>query len=443
MAASNATGRQKVTPVVNMHAPSALYRSVRGMPEFGRLMAVRILGQFGDGLFAAGLAGAILFNPDREAEPWKIAASFAVLFLPYSLIGPFAGAALDRWDRRYVLVAANGTRLALIVAVGVLLAIGAGDIWVLAGSLIVNGGTRFVTSGLSAALPHVVPEEEVVTMNAVATAAGSVAVFFGANCIFLTRWLFGAGDTSSAATLFIVIPPVLASTLLAWRFAPRSLGPDNTARAIHGSAFYAVLTGWQHGLRTVANTSSVTATLTGLAAHRMAFGINTMLMLVIVHHTWTQAVAGLGVAAAFAAAAAVGSFVATLITPAIVSRVGRFAAANVALGAAAFVQAMGAALLVPVLLVCGFVLGALGQVVKLCADNAMQLDVDDALRGHVFAVQDSVFWVSFVAALALAAAVIPADGHAPELALTGAAVYLAGLLLHAAIGRRGPPGHKG
>ena len=84
------------------------------------------------------------------------------------------------------------------------------------------------------------------------------------------------------------------------------------------------------------------------------------------------------------------------------------------------------------MVVCGFLLGAAGQVVKLCADTAMQIDVDDALRGHVFTVQDSLFWVSFIAAITAAAAVIPADGHAPALALAGSVVYLIGLAVHAA-----------
>jgi hypothetical protein len=105
------------------------------------------------------------------------------------------------------------------------------------------------------------------------------------------------------------------------------------------------------------------------------------------------------------------------------------------------VQVLGAALLLPVLLACGFLLGALGQVVKLCADNAMQLDVDDALRGHVFTVQDSLFWMSFIVAMTLAATVIPADGHEPALVVAGSVVYLVGLAVHASVGRRGrPPG---
>jgi len=429
--------------VVDAHAPIVVWRSVRGMPEFGRLLAVRVASQFGDGLFQAGLAGAILFNPERAAEPWAIAASFAVLFGPYSLVGPFAGALLDRWDRRYVLVGANCARLLLAAAVGVMLAVGAGDLAILAGALMVNGVTRFVTSGLSAALPHVVPREQVVTMNSVATAVGAAATFLGANFMLVPRWLFGAGDTGAATVISLVTLPVLLALLVAVRFRPRSLGPDDTARAIHGSATYAVATGWLHGLRTVNSTPSVAATLAGLAAHRVVFGINTLLTLVIVRHSSAQGVAGLGTAVAFVAATGIGSFLATFVTPSAVRRFGRFATANWAVLAAAMIQVATAGLVQPVLLVCGFLLGAAGQVVKLCADTAMQIDVDDALRGHVFAVQDSLFWVSFIGAIAVSAAVIPANGHSPALALVGVAVYLTGLAVHSVIGLRSPPGARG
>ncbi len=72
----------------------------------------------------------------------------------------------------------------------------------------------------------------------------------------------------------------------------------------------------------------------------------------------------------------------------------------------------------------------------------MQIDVDDPLRGHVFAVQDSLFWLSFVGAAAVAAALIPADGHSPALALAGAGTYLVGLVVHTVVGRRGPIAHR-
>ncbi|KUI22222.1 MFS transporter [Mycobacterium sp. GA-1285] len=425
----------------DFRASVAVWRSLRSLPEFRRLLEMRLVSQFGDGLFAAGLAGAILFNPQRAAEPWAIAGAFAVLFLPYSLLGPFAGALLDRWDRRLVLVAANAGRLVLVLAVAQLLESGAGDLAILCCALIVNGFTRFVSSGLSAALPHVVPKDQVVAMNSVAIATGAAAAFLGANFMLLPRWLFGADDTGAAVIILIAAVPVALALWLAWRFPPRVLGPDDSARAVHGSALYAVATGWVHGVRTVTAVPAVAATLIGLAAHRMVFGINSLLVLVMVRHTDTQQVAGLGSAVLFVAATGAGSFLAAAVMPVAVRRWGRYATTNGALGIAALVQLVGSGLQLPVMVGCGFLLGMAGQVVKLCADNAMQVDVDDALRGHVFTVQDSLFWMTFIAAIALTASVIPPDGRQPALALAGVGVYLAGLAAHAAIAKtRSSPG---
>jgi hypothetical protein len=390
---------------------------------------------FGDGLFQGGLVGALLFNPDRATTPWEIAGSFAVLFLPYSLLAPFAGALLDRWDRRGVLIGANLARLLLMLAVAVLLEVRADQQWILLGALAINGFTRFVASGLSAALPHVVPRKDVVSMNSVANATSAAALFFGAIFMLVPRWLFGAGDTGSAAVIFLAAAPVAGAWWLSRRFAPHVLGPDDTARAVHGSVIYAVATGWGYGLRTVLGVRSVAATLSGVVAHRMVFGINTLLILVIVRHSGSANVAGLGVAVLFASSAAVGGFLANFLTPPAVRRWGRYATVNGALVLTALIQLAAMGLQPPVMVACGFLLGAAGQIVKLCADSAMQLDVDDALRGHVFTVQDSLFWVAFVAAITACAAAIPVDGHSPALVVTGAVVYLVGLAAHATIGR--------
>ncbi|WP_041783633.1 MFS transporter [Mycolicibacterium chubuense] len=416
-------------------APRAVWRSVVALPEFRRLLELRAVSQFGDGLFQAGLAGGLLFNPERAAGPWQIAASFAVLFLPYSLLGPFAGALLDRWDRRLVLIAANWGRLALVVGVGTLLAFGIGDLPILLGALIVNGLTRFVSSGLSAALPHVVPRDQVVAMNSIATATGGAAAFFGANFMLVPRFLFGANDSGASVIILLVTAPVALALWLSVRFPPRMLGPDDSARAVHGSVAYAVATGWVHGARTVLSVPSVSATLAGLAAHRMVFGLNTLLVLVMVRHSDTASVAGLGTAAGFLAAAGTGAFLANVVTPSLVKRWGRYATPNGALVFAAAVQLCGATLNLPVMLACGFLLGAAGQVVKLCADTAMQIDVDDALRGHVFTVQDSLFWMAFIVAIAGAAALVPPDGRSPGLAVAGTGLYLAGMAVHATVGR--------
>ena len=423
---------------MHSRAPVDVWRSVRSLPDFWRLLQVRMASQFGDGLFQAGLAGALLFNPDRAADPMAIAGAFTVLFLPYSLLGPFAGALMDRWDRRLVLVGANVGRLVLIAVIGTILAVGAGELPLLIGALLANGLARFVLSGMSAALPHVVPREQVVTMNSVATAAGAVAAFLGANFMLLPRVIVGPGDRGASAIIFIVAIPVSIALLLSWRFGPRVLGPDETRRAIHGSAVYAVITGWLHGARTVLQLPTVSGALSGLAAHRAVIGINSLLLLVLVHHMKTPAVGGLGTALVFFGAAGLGSFLATVLTPPSVRRWGRYATVNGALAASAIIQAAGAGLVLPVMVVCGFLLGVSGQMVKLCADSAIQIDVDDALRGHVFAVQDALFWVSFILSITVAAALIPDDGHAPAFALFGSALYLMGLLVHAVVARRQP-----
>lgn len=424
-------------PVVHDRAAGSLWRSVRGLPDFWRLLELRTATQFGDGLFQAGLAGGLLFNPERAADPWAVAGAFAVLFLPYSLLGPFAGALLDRWDRRTVLIVANAARVILVLAVAAMLAAGAQDLYVLCGALIVNGFSRFVTSGLSAALPHVVPRSQIVTMNSVATATGATATFLGANFMLLPRWLVGSGDSAAATVIFLVTIPVAIALALSVRFPRHVLGPDRVKA--HGSVFSAVANGWADGVRTVAETPSVAATLSGLAAHRMVFGINSLLVLVIVRHTGAEGFAGLGTAVVFVAATGIGSFLANVLAPPAVRRWGRYATANVALLCAALIQLAGATLNLAVMVLCGFFLGLAGQMVKLCADTAMQIDVDDGLRGHVFAVQDSLFWMAFIIAVTAAAAVIPPDGRSAPLAVAGSLIYLIGLAVHAAVGRRRLP----
>lgn len=425
-----------------------LWRGVRRLPDFWRLLELRTASQFADGLFQAGLAGGLLFNPERAADPLAIAGAFAVLFLPYSVLGPFAGALLDRWDRRSVLIVANAARLVLVIGVAAALAAGVGDVLVLCLALIVNGFSRFVTSGLSAALPDVVPREQVVTMNSVATATGAAAAFLGANFMLVPRRVFGAGDTGAGTVIVIVAIPVAIALLLSLRFSPRVLGPTRSGG--HGSALHTVASGWAAGTRVVRATPSVAATLAGLSAHRMVFGINTLLVLLLARSGIAEGSAGprtgsgLGTIVVFVAATGGGAFLATLLTPAAIRRWGRYATVNAALLCAAVIQCAGAAayvtVMAPLLLVgCGFLLGVVGQVIKLCADSAMQIDVDDTMRGHVFAIQDSLFWISFIASIGAAAMVIPVDGRSPMLAVVAAVLYLAGFATHARTGRLRTP----
>jgi hypothetical protein len=89
--------------------------------------------------------------------------------------------------------------------------------------------------------------------------------------------------------------------------------------------------------------------------------------------------------------------------------------------------------------VAAFLLGLVGQVLKLCTDAAVQGEAGDGVLGRVFAVYDIVFNVGFVAAVSTAAFVSPPDGRAPALLAVGAVLYLVGLLGHNLVLRR----HRG
>ena len=128
-------------------------------------------------------------------------------------------------------------------------------------------------------------------------------------------------------------------------------------------------------------------------------------------------------------------FLAALITPFAVPRFGRTRTIAAAL-VLAIVAQLGAVsgLTQTSLLIGAFLLGIAGQTVKLSGDAAMQIEIDDAHRGRVFALQDTVFNVAFVAALAAAAVAVgpdttdlSQDPTAHILVFVGAGIYALGL----------------
>lgn len=147
---------------------------IRRNPRMPRLALLRLAAQFGDGMFQAALSGAILFNPERETDPLAIAAGFAVLLLPYSVLGPYAGALLDRWDRRNVLLVASAARAMLIATAAITLFVGVGETPLLVLALATVGISRFVLAGVSAALPRVLEQRCLVPMNSVLATVASV-----------------------------------------------------------------------------------------------------------------------------------------------------------------------------------------------------------------------------------------------------------------------------
>lgn len=405
---------------------------------FRRLLGSRLGAQAGDGMFQAALTGAVLFNPERAAEPMTIAAGLAVLLLPYSLVGPFAGALLDRWDRRRVLVTANLLRGALIVVVAAAVGGGVGQWPLLAGVLVVTAISRFVLAGLSTALPHVVAREQLVQTNALSVTLGTVAAVLGGGAAIVARTLVGTGNTGSALVMALAVLGSLAAAAVAAGFARYRLGPDDGEEAAESVA--AVARGLVDGMRAAARVRSVTAGLLALGAHRLCFGATVLAVLLLYRYTFSPdglLRAGLPGAGQALLAGGAGILLAALITGPLTRRVGRRAAVRGALVLAALVAVVfGLPMLKWTTLVLVFGLALTGQVVKLSLDATVQRDITDEVRGRVFALYDAVFNVAWVLAAGLGALVVPLDGRAPDLLLATTVVYLAGAAAHVAADRR-------
>jgi MFS family permease len=415
----------EVTPAVARLGP----RRLLAAPDFRRLLLSRFAAQWGDGLFQTGLAGAVLFNPERAADPAAIAAGFTVLLLPYSIVGPFAGALLDRWDRRRVLVVANLLRGLLILCTAFAVGAGLTGLPLFAGALIAVGISRFVNSGLSAALPHVVTEPHLVEANALATTMGAVVSVIGAGCAVLLRDVFGAGNTGSGLVTAVAVLGSVFGAMFAGRFRRGELGPDRVDEATE--TLVAVAHGLADGGRVALRTPSVAAGFVGLLAHRAAFGASLLMTVLLLRYSFTDVGpfrAGLPGLGEVAVAGGAGVLVAGLLTARLVDRFGRRGAVCGALAVAAAAQAgLGLPMVLPTVVLAAFVLTAAGQVVKLCVDSAAQRDVPDETRGRVFALYDTLFNITQVLAVAIAAAVVPMDGHARWLVLVATVVYLAGM----------------
>jgi len=412
-------------------------RRLLGTRGFGRLLASRFAAQWGDGVFQAGLGGAVLFNPERQANPMAVAAGLAVLLLPYSLVGPFAGALLDRWDRRRILIVANLLRGLPIVLVALAVGFGVAGVPLYLGALLVTGLSRFVLAGLSAGLPHVVPARHLVEANALAATIGSAFTLLGGVCAIGLRGLIGSGNTGSAWVTAGAITGSLVAAVFANGFHRGQLGPDSVDEP--AEATRAVANGLRDGLAAAARVPSVAAGLVALVAHRLSFGIATLVALLLYRNSFrSHGVfrSGLPGVCELLAAGAAGLLLAAVLSPLLVARFGRRRTVRGALVVAGIVIiTLGLPMLMSTMLAAAFALSTAGQVVKLSLDASVQADVADDVRGRVFALYDTVFNVGYVLAVALAATLVPPNGRAPHLLLLAAAAYLTAAALYPLIDR--------
>jgi apolipoprotein N-acyltransferase len=396
---------------------------------FGLLRALLVgqgLGLVADGLVLIVFAQSVLFDVGRAASPGRIAAVLMVSLLPYSLVGPFVGVFLDRYDRRRTLVTVSASRALLVVGGAAVTAAGSVPA-AYACVLLLFCLSRLALTAKGAALPRSVPSEGLVQATALSGGVGTASAFVGAFVGALGGWRIA--DRSAAAG-FVVAGLLYAAAAMAFaRLPPLAGGRADRVR----SRLRRVREELAEGMRVTLCTPATRRPLLSVAGHRLLLGAAFVILVLVAdeHHRlpasgFTRA-PGPVTAVAVAGLAA---FAGSLAAPPLAARFGAGA-----LVPAAFLPAAAGAyvggLTVPSLsglIACVGVVAFAFQVAKVAAQALIGGAVSDAVRGRVFSFLDMFCNVALVVA---GLVMVPWWHSGTERALLWwlAAAFLAGSLL--------------
>jgi MFS family permease len=402
-----------------------------GHSPFVRLLTLRWTSQGMDGLYQSALASFVLFSPERQASAGAAAGAFALMLLPYSLVGPFIGTVLDRFPRRQIVLFANSFRALDLLLVAFLLVKGqTGAIFIIT-VLAAFGINRLILAGLSAGLPRLVEHELLVGANALAVTGGTVATVIGGGTgYFLRRSLEGflPPDHADGALVLVASAGYLIAALLALRLSRLSLGPmpDELKVAKDRRIVLDGLIDLASGISYLRSRVDASLAMVAVSVQRgglTALTVAALLMERNSFHSPSSPDQGLAGLATVISAAGIGVVLGAVVTPPLVQKLGRhrWLRINMALGAIpALLIAWSGAVSLPIL---ALWLSACGQAVKVTCDALVQHHIEDAFRGRVFSVYDVLVNIFIVVGASAAALVIAPSGRG--LAVGVAVTYLA------------------
>ena len=387
--------------------------------DFRKLFSTRLISQTGDGLFTAGLGGYVFFNSTNFPNPAAGAAAFTVLYLPYSLIGPFAGVFIDRWSRRQILVWSALLRSIFVVLTAGLIAAGELGVPLYVAVLAVLGVNRFFLSALSAALPHVVPKDKLVMANAVSPTAGGIMVAVGGLAALAVHVALHGGRGEYAATLLAAGCCYVAAGLAGATMPRDLLGPGlhDAPQRLGGIGrdLAVVAAGLIAGARYIFSRRGPATALAATGGNRIFYGI-LLLMSILLWRNYFYAGESANKALShyvlLTAIVAVGYGTAAFVTPVATRRLTKRAWITILLLISAIVTAaLGPPFSQPAFMTLGFFLGLAGQGVAICTTTILQEQVGDDFRGRAFSFYDMFFNALFVGGAAVSVAVMPATGR--------------------------------
>lgn len=254
-------------------------RNVLGFRDFRRLWIALSLSSLGDWLgFVATTALATELESRYSARLYAVASVIAVRLAPAIIIGPFAGAWGDRFNRRYTMVTADVLRFGLYVSIPLVHTLW----WLLVAAFLIEGLSQFWIPAKEATVPNLVPPSYLESANRISliTTYGSAAVastlfallaeinnllahavpHFRSNQVDLALYLDAATFLVSAATIWS-----LRSITTAQR--------ASTASGEHVSTLRSVAEGWRFLASSTWLKGLVVGILGAVAAGAVAIGL--------------------------------------------------------------------------------------------------------------------------------------------------------------------------
>jgi len=398
-------------------------------PRLSRLLGVRWSGQATDGLFQSALASFVLFSPERQADALSAAIAFAVVLLPYSLVGPFVGTILDRVSRQRALLFSNLARSTNLLIVASLVFTGKTGVLLTVFVLIAFGINRLILAGLSAGLPLVIDTKSLISANALAVTGGSVLVVLGGGLGVAIRNIFdglAVADHADAIMILFASGGYLTAALLTLQLGKREIGP--LPHEVKEASFKEGVNEMREGFAFLRTHQDAIRGIIATAVQRGGITALTLTALLLERNTFnspSDPEAGLKGFGIVLTIAGVGITIGALTAPYGVRRFGRhrWIKWSLLLGAAGPIFLVVSQTEIALALT-GFFVALCGQNVKVTNDALVQSKIDDYYRGRVFAVYDVMVNGAIVSGGLIAALMLPTSGVTPWVPALVSTIYL-------------------
>ena len=393
------------------------------------------MGQLTDGIFQSSLASFLLFSPERQPDAKSAAVAFAVVLLPYSLVGPFVGTILDRISRQRVILFANLFRAFTLIFIAGLIRNGATGIELTIFVLVAFGVNRLILAGLSAGLPLLFDtsgtegRNTLVSINATAVTGGTVFVVLGGGIGIGIRGLLEGSVNANQADGYLVLlsaSSFFIAGLLALRLKKDQLGP--LPHEVRRQSVVGAYQEMVEGFKLLRNIKDCFLGISATAVQRGGLTALTLMALLLNRNTFNDPAnpeAGLAGFAFAITVAGIGITLGAVIAPFGVKKYGRHAWIRYSLLASAVLPiALAFEQNEFFLVATGFFAGMAGQGVKVTNDALVQSKIVDEYRGRVFAVYDVMVNAGIVSGAIIAAFVLPPNGVSSLLPALIAITYI-------------------